>query len=183
VFGDQHKLWTKVFASVYVFSSQDVDWTWTKTLNKQHLKQDITRLVEDLQTLSEVQDIRQVKKYEEYKTRLFLCAPDHPEALPEFGSLPSVIFFAECFISGTRQRSSLLSATQKTLGKIKHSAKSFFAECFIFDTRQRVSLPSVFFYTRQRALCRVSQIQHSAKSSLPSVFSPTLGKDNLKIIF
>jgi hypothetical protein len=102
--------------------------------------------------------------------------------LLEFGSLPSAIFFAECFISGTRQRSSLPSATQKTLGKIKHSAK-LFAECFIFDTRQRVSLPSVFFDTRQRALCRVSQIQHSAKSSLPSVFSPTLAKDNLKITF
>jgi hypothetical protein len=40
---------------------------------------------------------------------------------------------------------SLPSATQKTLGKIKHSAKKLFAECFIFDTRQRVSLPSVFF--------------------------------------
>jgi hypothetical protein len=66
-------------------------------------------------------------------------------ALPEFGSLPSAIFFAECFFSGTRQRSSLPSVTQKTLGKIKHSAKKLFAECFIFDTRQRVSLPSVFF--------------------------------------
>jgi hypothetical protein len=65
---------------------------------------------------------------------------------------------------------SLPSATQKTLNKRKHSAKKLFAECFIFDTRQR-------------ALCRVSQIQHSAKSSLPSVFSPTLGKGNLKITF
>jgi hypothetical protein len=25
-------------------------------------------------------------------------------SLPEFGSLPSAIFFAECFFSGTRQR-------------------------------------------------------------------------------
>jgi hypothetical protein len=66
-------------------------------------------------------------------------------SLPEFGSLPSAIFFAECFFSGTRQRSSLPSVTQKTLGKIKHSAKKLFAECFILDTRQRVSLPSVFF--------------------------------------
>jgi hypothetical protein len=49
------------------------------------------------------------------------------------------------FFSGTRQRSSLPSATQKTLGKRKHSAKKLFAERFIFDTRQRVSLPSVFF--------------------------------------
>jgi hypothetical protein len=47
--------------------------------------------------------------------------------------------------SGTRQSSSLPSATQKTLGKRKHSANKLFAECFIFDTRQRVSLSSVFF--------------------------------------
>jgi hypothetical protein len=54
--------------------------------------------------------------------------------------LPSVF-------SGTRQRSSLPSAKQKTLGKRKHSAKQLFTECFIFYTRQRVSLPSVFFST------------------------------------
>jgi hypothetical protein len=63
--------------------------------------------------------------------------------LPEFGSLLSVIFFAECFISGTRQRSSLPSATQKTIVKRKHSANKLFAEYCIFDTRERVSLPSV----------------------------------------
>jgi hypothetical protein len=59
---------------------------------------------------------------------------------------------------------SLPSATQKTLGKRKHSAKKLFAECFIFDTRQRVSLPSVFFW-------------HSAKGSMPSVTNTTLGKE------
>jgi hypothetical protein len=100
-------------------------------------------------------------------------------ALLEFGSLLSVIFFAECFFwaalcrvphkkpsvkENTRQRSSLPSVLFLTLGK---------------EFLCRVS----FFDTRQRALCRVSQIQHSAKSSLPSVFSPTLGKDNLKITF
>jgi hypothetical protein len=59
--------------------------------------------------------------------------------------------FAEChilcrvFYFGHSTKSSLPSATQKTLGKRKHSAKKLFAECFIFDTRQRVSLPSVFF--------------------------------------
>jgi hypothetical protein len=84
--------------------------------------------------------------------------------------------FAEChilcrvFYFGHSAKSSLPSATQKTLGKRKHSAKKLFAECCICDTRQR-------------ALCRVSKIKHSAKSSLPSVFSPTLGKDNLKITF
>ena len=110
-------------------------------------------------------------------TRILRCT------LPEFGSLPSAIFFAECFISGTRQRA-LCRVPRK-----KPSVKE--------NTRRRSSLPSVlfltlgkeflcrvsFFDTRQRALCRVSQIQHSAKSSLPSVFSPTLGKDNLKITF
>jgi hypothetical protein len=104
-------------------------------------------------------------------------------SLPEFGSLPSVIFLAECFISGTRQRA---------LCRVPHKKPSVKE-----NTRRRNSLPSVlfltlgkkflcrvsFFDTRQRALCRVSQIQHSAKSSLPSVFSPTLGKDNLKITF
>jgi hypothetical protein len=74
-----------------------------------------------------------------------MCSCAWCKLLPEFGSLPSAIFFVECFISGTRQRSSLPSATQKTLSKRKHSAKRLFAECFIFDTRQRVSLPSVFF--------------------------------------
>jgi hypothetical protein len=49
------------------------------------------------------------------------------------------------FYFGHSAKSSLPSATQKTLGKRKHSAKKLFAECFIFDTRQRVSLPSVFF--------------------------------------
>jgi hypothetical protein len=62
--------------------------------------------------------------------------------------------FAECYILcrvfyfGHSAKSSLPSATQKTLGRRKHSAKKLFAECFIFDTRQRVSLPSVFFDTR-----------------------------------
>jgi hypothetical protein len=47
---------------------------------------------------------------------------------------------------GTRQRSSLPSAKQKTLGK-KILSKKLFVECFIFDTRTRVSLPSVLFLT------------------------------------
>jgi hypothetical protein len=73
--------------------------------------------------------------------------------LPEFGilSMPNVL---PSVFSGTRQRSSLSSAKQKTLGKRKHSAKSFL----------------------------VLKIKHSAKASLPSVFS-TLGKDNLKTHF
>jgi hypothetical protein len=77
--------------------------------------------------------------------------------------------FVECHILcrvlflGTRQRNSLSSATQKTLGKRKHSAKKLFAECFIFDTRQETLLTlgkELFaechkYNTRQKALCRV----------------------------
>jgi CRISPR/Cas system endoribonuclease Cas6 (RAMP superfamily) len=82
------------------------------------------------------------------KQILKLCMLLSP--LPEFSSLPSVIFFAECFISGTRQRalcrvprkkpsvkentqrrSSLPSVTNTTLGK------ELFAECFFSNTRQR----------------------------------------------
>jgi hypothetical protein len=54
VFDDQHNLWTNVFASVYVYSSKDEEWTWTKTLKEQHLKEDIKRLIEDLPTLNKV---------------------------------------------------------------------------------------------------------------------------------
>jgi hypothetical protein len=54
--------------------------------------------------------------------------------------LPSVF-------SGTRQITSLSSATQNALGKRKHSAKKLFIECFIFGTRKR-------------ALCRVFFFQH-----------------------
>jgi hypothetical protein len=59
VFDDQHNLWTNVFASVYVHSSYDAEWTWTKALREEHVKEDIRRLMEDLQTSSKVQDIRQ----------------------------------------------------------------------------------------------------------------------------
>jgi hypothetical protein len=90
--------------------------------------------------------------------------------LPEFGSLPSAKFFAECFFwalgkkalcrvprkkpsvkENTRRRSSLPSVLFLTHGK------EFLCRVFVFDTRQR-------------ALCRVSQVQHSAKSSLSSAF-------------
>ena len=83
--------------------------------------------------------------------------------LQEFSSLPSAKCFAECNFSSTRQRASMPSVMQKTLGK----------EHLCLNTRQRSSLPSVIllgtsvsFGTRQR-------------SSLPSVFL-ALGK---KIIF
>ena len=72
-----------------------------------------------------------------------------PVPLPETSNLLSVFMFAECILSGTRQISSLPSATLKTLGKKKHSVKRRFAECqkkhltkmgfaeCFFDTRQR----------------------------------------------
>jgi hypothetical protein len=48
VFDDQHNLWTNVFASVCVFSSQDAKVTWTEDLRKKHLKEDIIRPIEDI---------------------------------------------------------------------------------------------------------------------------------------
>jgi hypothetical protein len=38
VFNDQHNMWTNVFASVCISSSQDDKVTWIKALWKQHLK-------------------------------------------------------------------------------------------------------------------------------------------------
>ena len=110
------------------------------------------------------------------------CREPIRQTLPEFLSLPSTKYFVECFFRALGKEALCRVPSKKTSVK---------------NTRQRNSLPSVlfltlgkeflcrvsFFDTRQRALCRVSQIQHSAKSSLPSVFSPTLGKDNLKITF
>jgi hypothetical protein len=87
------------------------------------------------------------------------------ERLSEHSSLTTGIWlfaeyqiFCRVFFSGTRQISSLPSATQKTPGKRKHSTKKFFAECFIFDTRQKASLSTVFLTLGKLLLCRVSKI-------------------------
>jgi hypothetical protein len=48
VFDDQHNLWTNVFASVYVCSSEDAKLFWTKAMRKQHLKEDSKRHIEYL---------------------------------------------------------------------------------------------------------------------------------------
>jgi hypothetical protein len=48
VFDDQHNIWTNVFASGCICSSQDAKVTWTKALRKQHLKEDIIRPIEDI---------------------------------------------------------------------------------------------------------------------------------------
>jgi hypothetical protein len=73
-------------------------------------------------------------------------------------SLPSVggktlgkELFAECCICDTRQRNSLPSVKNKTLGKELHRRVFSFTEGFLRGTRQRT-------------LCRVSEIKHSAKN-------------------
>jgi hypothetical protein len=64
-------------------------------------------------------------------------------SLPESEALSSVVFFAECLLSGTRQR---------RLCRVPHSVK--------LGSRQRGSLPSAGHsaqnVTRQRLVCRVS---------------------------
>jgi hypothetical protein len=60
VFDDQHNLWTNVFASVCVCSSHDAKVTWTKSLRKQHLKNNMKTISEDQQVSSKVQDIKKV---------------------------------------------------------------------------------------------------------------------------
>jgi hypothetical protein len=50
VFDDQHNLWTNVFASVCVCSSQDAKVTWTKALRKSNTsKEDIKKIKKKVQ--------------------------------------------------------------------------------------------------------------------------------------
>jgi hypothetical protein len=120
-------------------------------------------------------------------------------SLPESQALPSVVFFVECLLSGTRQRrlcrvphSVKLGSRQRApLPSAEHSAqgalgKDKFAECQTLGkggSRQRSvsgrpkaddrqSLPRAnCWHSAKRLLCRVPHIGHSAKDSLPSVFS------------
>jgi hypothetical protein len=113
--------------------------------------------------------------------------------------LPSVVFFAECLLSGTRQRrlcrvphSVKLGARQRApLPSAEHSAqgalgKVKFAECQTLGkggSRQRVvsdrpkadgrqSLPRANgWHSANSLLCRVLHTWHSAKDALTSVFS------------
>ena len=79
--------------------------------------------------------------------------------LRETGDLPSARVFAECILSGTRQRPCLPSARKihsankntrqnTSLPSVFfwHSAKMYFAECLCFGTRQRGFLPCAFFW-------------------------------------
>lgn len=72
--------------SVYVNSSQDVKWFWSKALRKQHLKKDIERLIEELPTTSKIQDTRLENPSEEtMKIRrwVVLGAPDQYGGAPD----------------------------------------------------------------------------------------------------
>ena len=73
-------------------------------------------------------------------------------SLPESEALPSVVFFAECLLSGTRQR---------RLCRVPHSVK--------LGSRQRGSLPSAGHSaqddTRQRIVCRVSNTRQRGLSA------------------
>jgi len=70
--------------------------------------------------------------------------------------------FAECFLSGTRQRASFPSAKRKTLGKKNTRQRGFFAECQK-NTQQRPSLLSVFLHSAKKPHCRVFFL-HSTKT-------------------
>jgi hypothetical protein len=68
-------LWTNVFASVYICSSQDAKVTWTKALRKQHLK----RI--HYEDIREDQSIKQSPRHEEkcyHERTVQLRAPDCP---------------------------------------------------------------------------------------------------------
>ena len=67
--------------------------------------------------------------------------------LPEMASLSSVPYFAECFLSGTRQRGYLPSAREKALGKQLALGKK--VVCRVPSTRQTITLG-------KDRVCRVS---------------------------
>jgi hypothetical protein len=82
--------------------------------------------------------------------------------------MPSVKLFAECYISGTRQRANL---PRVTLGKTWHSAKSSFAEC---QTLGKVWRSAKAYFAECRTL---GKRWHSTKNRahtrrpLPSMFA------------
>jgi hypothetical protein len=84
--------------------------------------------------------------------KLVQSIAQYQNPLPESKALPSVVFFAECLLSGTRQR---------RLCRVPHSVK--------LDSRQRGSLPSAGHSaqddTRQRLVCRVSNTQQRGLSA------------------
>jgi hypothetical protein len=119
--------------------------------------------------------------------------------LPESEALPSVGLFAECLLSGTRQRrlcreppSVMLGSRKEPLYRVldtRHRTtlgKGTFAECQTLGkggSRQRAvsgrpkaddrqSLPRAnSWHSAKSLLCRAPNSWHSAKLSLPSVIS------------
>jgi len=96
--------------------------------------------------------------------------------------------FVEClmvcrvFFSGTRQRASLPSAKEKTLGKKKHSAKRVL--CRVSKKHSACWVPSVFFFdTRQSTIFAECFFDTRQRPSLPSAKKETLGKENFKSKF
>jgi hypothetical protein len=66
-----------------------------------------------------------------------------PQPLPEFGSLPSTKYFAECLFRALGKKALCRVPHKTTLGKSKHSAKKLFAECF-FSTIDKDNLKITF---------------------------------------
>jgi hypothetical protein len=115
-------------------------------------------------------------------------------SLPESEALPSVGFFAECLLSGTRQRRlcrephsvKLGSRQRASLPSAGHSAQDPTRQRQVYrvsNTRQRAvsgrpkadgrqSLPRANgWHSAKSLLCRVPHSRHSAKEALPSVIS------------
>jgi hypothetical protein len=105
------------------------------------------------------------------------------QSLPESEPLPSAGRFAECLLSGTRQSPALDNELVYRVQDTRHRNtldKDMFAECQTLDkggARQKAVsgrqplLRAEDWHSAKRLLCRVPSIWHSAKNSLPSVFS------------
>jgi hypothetical protein len=108
--------------------------------------------------------------------------------LPESEALPSVGFFAECLLSGTRQSSALSNEPLYRAQDTRHRTtlgKDMFAECLTLgkegarqtavsgrpkaDGRQPLPIAEDW-HSVKWLLCQVPNTGHSAENSLPSVF-------------
>jgi hypothetical protein len=76
---DKHNLGTNVFASVYVYSSKDVEWTWIEALRELHMKKAIEDIPISYKSPRDKTRKAQVKKHEEQKIGLILGALDRLE--------------------------------------------------------------------------------------------------------
>ena len=116
---------------------------------------------------------------------------DRALTLPESKALPSVIFFAECILSDTRQTISLPSAKLKTLGKdsdtrqtlclssalLKNTRQTFWHSAILLkNTRQTPALGKYGENTRQITALGKHRATCPSIALLPSVRWATLGK-------